>query len=177
MGAVHYVYLAVAGGRVAYVGVGKRDGYYDHIYMHLRGHSSAARRGLRADVFIILAYTRRRRVAEMWEAWLHAVFKPPFNKRRPSAEPRKPPFFYTQRRRDKPVEEPVSMAKYAKLVGVSSTSFFTCQAEASAGGRSENCAVVHADRSPPDWRGETSEEAVLNSTLGGVRSGTWATEH
>jgi hypothetical protein len=68
VGVVHYVYLAVAGGRVAYVGVGKRDGPYDRVDRHLRGHSSAARRGLRADVFIILAYTRRRRLAEMWEA-------------------------------------------------------------------------------------------------------------
>ncbi|AET32129.1 hypothetical protein [Pyrobaculum ferrireducens] len=90
VGAVYYVYLAVAGGRVAYVGVGKRGGYYDRVYMHLRGHSSAARRGLRADVFIILAYTRRRRLAEMWEAWLHAVFSPPYAERRPRRPPPSP---------------------------------------------------------------------------------------
>jgi hypothetical protein len=150
VGAVHYVYLAVAGGRVAYVGVGKRRGYYDRVYMHMRGHSSAAKRGLRADVFIILAYTRNRRLAEMWESWLYEVFKPPFNRRRPSTEPRKPPLFYTQRRRDKPVEEPVAMAKYAKLVGVSSASTSTLLAEALCGGRSEDgMIVILADKPPP----------------------------
>jgi hypothetical protein len=61
---VHYVYLAVARGRVAYVGVGKRGGRYDRVDRHVRGYSSAARRGLRADVFI-MTHTRRRRVAEM----------------------------------------------------------------------------------------------------------------
>jgi hypothetical protein len=148
---IHYVYLALAGGRVAYVGVGKRDGYYDRVYMHLRGHSSAAKRGLRADVFIILAYTYKRRLAEMWEAWLHAVFKPPFNRRRPSAEPRKPPLFPRARRRGKPVEEPVAMAKYAKFVGASPASTSTLQAEALCGGCSENhVAAVHADKPPPD---------------------------
>jgi hypothetical protein len=150
VGAVHYVYLAVAGGRVAYVGVGKRDGYYDRVYMHMRGHSSAARRGLRADVFIISAYTRKRRLAEMWEAWLYEVFKPPFNRRRPFAEPRRPPLFYTQRRRDKPVEEPVSMAKYAKLLGAPLAGASTLLAEALCGGCSEDgMIVILADKPPP----------------------------
>ncbi len=89
VGAIHYVYLAVARWRVAYVGVGKRDGRYDRVDMHIRGHFSAAKRGLRADVFIILAYTRSRRLAEMWEAWLYTVYKPPYNRRRPSARPRR----------------------------------------------------------------------------------------
>ncbi|AET32106.1 hypothetical protein [Pyrobaculum ferrireducens] len=68
MAKIHYVYLAVAGGRVEYVGVGRRSGRYDHVDTHIRGHFSAAKRGLRANVFIILAYTRSRRLAEMWEA-------------------------------------------------------------------------------------------------------------
>ncbi|MGC9050987.1 hypothetical protein [Pyrobaculum sp.] len=58
MGAVHYVYLAVAGGRVAYVGVGKLGNYYDRIDRHLRGHSLIAKRGLNADVFAMLALVR-----------------------------------------------------------------------------------------------------------------------
>jgi hypothetical protein len=150
VGAVHYVYLAVAGGRVAYVGVGKRDGYYDRVYMHIRGHSSAAKRGLRADVFIILAYTYNRRLAEMWESWLYEVFKPPFNRRRPSVEPRRPPLFYTQRRRNKPVEEPVAMAKYARLVSASPTGVSARLAEALCGGRSEDgMIVILADKPPP----------------------------
>ncbi|AET33691.1 hypothetical protein [Pyrobaculum ferrireducens] len=148
MGAVYYVYLAVAGGRVAYVGVGKRGGYYDRVYMHLRGHSSAARRGLRADVFIILAYTRRRRLAEMWEAWLHAVFDPPYAERKPRRPPRKPPLLPRARRRDKPVEEPMAAARCAKLMGAPLANASTPLAE-TTGGRSENCAVVHTDRPPP----------------------------
>jgi hypothetical protein len=152
VGAVHYVYLAVAGGRVAYVGVGKRDGYYDRVYMHMRGHSSAAKRGLRADVFIILAYTYKRRLAEVWEAWLHAVFNPPYTERKPRKPPRKPPLLPRARRRDKPVEEPMAAARYVKLMGALLTSASTLLAEAPADSRSENrVAVVHADKPPPGW--------------------------
>ncbi|MCU7788148.1 hypothetical protein ODS41_09525 [Pyrobaculum sp. 3827-6] len=119
MGAVHYVYLAIARGRVAYVGMGKRRGRYDRIDRHLRGYSSADKRGLKAELFIVAAYTRNRRLAEKWERWLHAVFNPPYAERRPRRPPRKPPLFPRARRRDKPVEEPMIMAKYAELMGFS----------------------------------------------------------
>ncbi|MGC9130956.1 MAG: hypothetical protein ACP5H5_05155 [Pyrobaculum sp.] len=36
MAKIHYVYLAVAEGRVEYVGVGRRSGRYDRVDMHLR---------------------------------------------------------------------------------------------------------------------------------------------
>jgi hypothetical protein len=39
---------------VACVGVGRPDSYYDRIYMHLRGHSSAAKRRLKAVQYVIL---------------------------------------------------------------------------------------------------------------------------
>jgi hypothetical protein len=149
---IHYVYLAVAGGRVAHVGVGRRSGRHDRVDMHIRGHSSAARRGLRADVFIILAYTRKRRLAEMWEAWLYTVYKPPYNRRRPSAKPRKPPVFPRARCAKKPVEEPAVAAKYAyvysPLAGAS-----TRLAE-TIGGCLENGSnpEAYVDRSPPDQK-------------------------
>ncbi|MGC9051436.1 hypothetical protein [Pyrobaculum sp.] len=152
MGAVHYAYLVLAGGRVEYVGVGKRRGYYDRVDMHMRGHSSAARRGLRADVFIILAYTYKRRLAEVWEAWLHAVFNPPYTERKPRKPPRKPPLLPRARRRDKPVEEPMAAARCAKLMGAPLASASTLLAEASASNRSENSLVseTNADKPPPD---------------------------
>ncbi|WP_193383994.1 hypothetical protein [Pyrobaculum ferrireducens] len=133
--------------------MGKRDGYYDRVDMHIRGHSSAAKRGLRADVFVVVAYTRRRRVAEMWESWLYEVFKPPFNKRRSSAEPRKPSLLSRARRRDKPVEEPVSMTQYAKLVGASPAGVSTRLAE-TIGGCLENGSnpEAYVDRPLPDQR-------------------------
>ncbi|MGC9051379.1 hypothetical protein [Pyrobaculum sp.] len=147
-GAVHYVYLALAGG---VCGGGEALRLLRSRLHAPPGASSAARRGLRADVFIILAYTRRRRVAEMWEAWLYAVFKPPFNKRVPSAEPRRPPLFYTQRRRDKPVEEPVSMAKYAKLLGVPLANTSTLLAEAPIRDVSGAAPEAYMDKPPPGW--------------------------
>ncbi|MCU7786367.1 hypothetical protein ODS41_00265 [Pyrobaculum sp. 3827-6] len=158
-GAVHYAYLALAGGRVAYVGVGKRDGYYDRVYMHLRGHSSAARRGLRADVFVVVAYTYKRRLAEMWEAWLHAVFSPPYAERRSRAPPRKPPLLPRARRWDKPVEESVTMAKYAKLVGVSSAGASTRFVEAPVRDGFVKGAIpgTYVDKPPSGWIGATAE--------------------
>jgi hypothetical protein len=113
--------------------------------MHLRGHSSAAKRGLRADVFIILAYTYKRRLAEMWEAWLYEVFKPPFNRRRPSAEPRRPPLFPRARRRDKPVEEPAAATRCVKLMDAPPVAS-TRLAKASV---SDATPETYADRPPP----------------------------
>ncbi|AEA13027.1 hypothetical protein TUZN_1559 [Thermoproteus uzoniensis 768-20] len=149
---IHYVYLAMAGGRAAYVGVGKRSGYYDRVYMHLRGHSSAAKRGLKADMFIILAYTHNRRLAEMWEAWLYAVYKPPYNRRRPSARPRKPPVFPRARCAKKPVEEPAVAAKYAHVY--SPLADASTRLAETISGCLENGSnpEAYVDRPPPDQK-------------------------
>jgi hypothetical protein len=86
----------------------------------------------------------------MWEAWLYAVFKPPYNKRRPSARPRKPPLFPRARRRDKPVEEPMAMAKYVKLIGASLTGASVCVATTSFSSDSNTALNTHMDKPPPE---------------------------
>jgi hypothetical protein len=132
------------------MGVGKRDRHYDRVDIHLRGHSSAARRGLRADAFVVLAYTRNRRLAKMWEAWLHMVFNPPYAERRPE----RPPLFPRARRRDKPVEAPAASAKYAELIGAPLADAFK-----PIGGCLENGSTpeAHVDKPPPGWVGATAE--------------------
>ncbi|MGB9706364.1 MAG: hypothetical protein ACPL3C_13005, partial [Pyrobaculum sp.] len=105
--------------------------------------------------------------AEMWEAWLHAVFNPPYAERSPRRPPRKPPLLYTERRRDKPVEEPVAMAKYARTIGARHTGSFACAATASF---SQDTALnAHTDK-PPPRRGAEG----VNSMCGDTPDGVWA---
>lgn len=96
-----------------------------------------------AGVFVILAYTRKRHLAEMWEVRLYAVYKPPFNKRRPH-------FFPRSRRVKEPVEKPVAAVGFAKLVGVPLAGVSAYATSAPASGNSENGAtVMHADKPQP----------------------------
>ncbi|MGB9706008.1 MAG: hypothetical protein ACPL3C_11200 [Pyrobaculum sp.] len=85
----------------------------------------------------------------MWESWLYAVFKPPFNKRRPSAEPRRPPRFYAER--CGAVEKPAAAARYVKLISTSLTGASACVAPAPIGDSSVKGTAPEAyvDKPPP----------------------------
>ncbi|AET33709.1 hypothetical protein [Pyrobaculum ferrireducens] len=144
MAVVHSANLALAGRWVAYVGVGRRGGRYDHIYMYMSGYSSVARRGLRADAFVYLAYTRNKLLAEIWEAWFYTVFKPPYTRRGPRAMPRG---LYAERYAS--VEEPVAMARHAEVVSPSSVGASTRLTEIIDGCAEKRVAVVHVEKPPP----------------------------
>jgi len=83
------VYLLAAGGEIAYAGSSRRVEY--RLRRHFRGYSSAAARGLQPGAAYVLACTRSRSLALVWEAWLHKAHRPPYAARAPAERPRKPP--------------------------------------------------------------------------------------